>query len=307
MAFNPHSTYRGDGYIYGGFSNLGAGIADGIRGMRSRDDENAQLGSYLAAVGLPQEQIDSMDLAQRRGLAQAKMYNDAQAYKQAQMERMAAGTQGQQLANEGWKYGLDAARADQQSLANALQMLGTNISGYNSTPQYLRDPNYDPMAAPMQGALESGNMNTYLALQGLQGAQPPQFEFHDGPGGAVGWSYGKQGGVAMPKSAGSGAGGSEYASSYGKMLEDAQKLEAAGRTDDAQMLKNVVAAKAAMDDGIDERTLGLLNFTNPDLAQQIIKQRVIRANGGKAPEAEQPAATREDNVKRATSLLNLDQ
>ena len=95
MAFTPHSTYRGDGYIYGGFAGLGAGIADAIKGWRARENENAELGSYLAAVGLPQEQIDGMNLAQRRGMQKAldfKMKQNYQAALQNKLETATAAT-----------------------------------------------------------------------------------------------------------------------------------------------------------------------------------------------------------------------
>lgn len=278
MAFNPHSTYRGDYYIYGGLAGLGSGIADAINGWRARENENAELGSYLAEVGLPQERIDSMDLSQRRGLQKAldfKMEQNKQAALQKQMESESAYKNAQtDLA----MLGLDSKRSEMADKTAALEMLGANYRGYYSQPENLRNPDYDPIQASMDQALAEGKVREYLALQGLK---PTKLKFYKGPNGITGWSYGNQGGVVSPKASGSD---SLYASPDGKALYDARIFEMMGMPAEAAAIRDKFISKIFMDDGYSDLDLIMLKNGNKQKQEEykrIMQNRAARRAGWK--------------------------
>ena len=181
--------------------------------------------------------------------------------------------------------GLDSKRKQAEAGTAALDMLGANYRGYAETPQYLRNPEYDPVSASMEQAMSSGNMGAALAIRDFMASRQPQFEFHEGPGGVVGWSYGKQAGVSMPKAASSGAEGSEYPykSSIGKALYDAEMFKKNGMPEYAMMIQDSIISNISMDDGYNDLDLIILkNSEEPkdkEEYRRIMKEREKRKLG----------------------------
>lgn len=279
MAFNPQTNYRGDHYIYGGLAGLGSGIADAINGWRARENENAELGSYLAEVGLPQERIDSMDLSQRRGIQKALDFKIKQNQAAAELDRIKAENAYRGVETDLAMLGLDSTRRQMEDNAAALEMLGANYRGYAQTPQYLRDPNYDPMEAAMKQAFDSGDAGAAMAIKEFMNRQL-RLELFEGPNGVIGWRIGNQGGVVMPKASGSDF---SYESPYGKALCDARKFEMMGSPAEAALIRDNLISKMSMDDGISELELMILkNSKDPeDKAKynQIMQNRAARKVG----------------------------